>query len=370
MDLSAMQQKLRPCNMDSPFVFISYSANDKETVWADAAELQSRGYNIWIDEANLDKTKESWKSDALKAIEDYNCALVLFYVSAHSLVSEPCLNELEKTVAEETQETHLGKVDFVAIDAAPVGNIGEYIKEVGQQIERSAMTSAEKSQKTRVLYRFSTSWFPPNNEKVRIRPRSEAGRIGDYYADIEKELNRNRRELRLPPEKLKEWLSPEKLYRYAVESIMSGKNDSAKDILEVIAEEYAAAALLLAHQHYVGAPEFPQDRVFAASIWEEIGKYIPCQSWLQTGTDYDTQHFYSEALAYLLAYGEKHNHADSLYLASKIWLKKGSQTQAQIALRQAANLGSEKARVFLTKLYAFDEDKVSQYAYRDEAPVK
>ena len=98
MDLSMLHQQLIPCDMEAPFVFISYSSSNKEIVWADAVELQKRGYNLWIDEANLDKSKSSWKDDALKAIEDYNCALLLFYVSRNSLTSESCLNELDKTI--------------------------------------------------------------------------------------------------------------------------------------------------------------------------------------------------------------------------------------------------------------------------------
>ena len=227
MDLSALKQKLLPCDMDSPFVFISYSAADKELVWTDVFELQQRGYNIWIDEANLDKSKDSWKEDALRAIEDYNCALLIFYVSRNSLTSEPCLNELERTIAQATQETHLGKVDCIAIDAENVGNMGDFVSNVGLQIERSGISSTEKSQKTRILFRFKTNWFREDNEKVRIHPKTEKKRLGDYYLDIEKELNRNRREIRL---------TPEKLYRSAVRCIVDNKYGYAKAFLEAYRE--------------------------------------------------------------------------------------------------------------------------------------
>ena len=71
-------------------------------VWADVVELQHRGYNLWIDEANLDMTKDSWEEDALKAIESSNCVLLAFYVSRNSLTSEACLNEIETTKGELT----------------------------------------------------------------------------------------------------------------------------------------------------------------------------------------------------------------------------------------------------------------------------
>ena len=63
-------RKIKSCTVDKPYVFISYSSEDCECVWNDVYEFQRRGYNIWLDEKNLDKTKQSWKEDALYAIED------------------------------------------------------------------------------------------------------------------------------------------------------------------------------------------------------------------------------------------------------------------------------------------------------------
>lgn len=370
MDLSALQRRLLPCDMEVPFVFVSYSAADKEVVWADVAELQRRGYNVWIDEANLDKSKASWKEDALKAIEDYNCALLLFYVSASSLTSQPCLNELDRTAAEATQETHLGRVEFVAVDAEPVGDMGEFIAGLQRRIEQSDTSSQEKSRKTRILFRFTTHWFHENNEKVRIHPRQEKNRVGDYYSDLERELNRNRRAIRLPPSKLKQRMSPEKLYRYGVECVMNHKEELAAGLLEAGAESYAPSALLLAHLYHAGAPGVAQDPKRAEKLWGAVEQHIPAHQWEQTGMEYDKGKFYSEALAYFLAYGEKLGDAESLFLASKMWIKKGSQPQALAALRLSAKLGSDKARQFLTRLYSYDEDEVYRHAYRDEAAVK
>ena len=49
---------------------------------------------------NLDKTNTSWKEDSLTAIEDMERALLVFYVSASSLSSNACYQELSKTIAE------------------------------------------------------------------------------------------------------------------------------------------------------------------------------------------------------------------------------------------------------------------------------
>ena len=191
MDLSTLHKQLLPCNMDYPFAFISYSSVDKELVWSDVIELQSRGYNIWIDEANLDKSKDSWKEDALKAIEDYECSLLVFYVSEQSLTSEACLNELNQTIAETTKEIHFNKVDFIVVEVEKIKDMTKFMSEISQKIRFSDLSSKEKSRKTQILSKFQRYWFR-GNEKVRIHSKKEPDRISDYYSDIEVELSKRK----------------------------------------------------------------------------------------------------------------------------------------------------------------------------------
>ena len=68
MDPKELSAQLKPCDILQPYAFVSYSSRDWFRVCTDVCELQSRGYNIWIDEKNLDKTNRSWKEDALGAI--------------------------------------------------------------------------------------------------------------------------------------------------------------------------------------------------------------------------------------------------------------------------------------------------------------
>lgn len=185
MDLTDMRNQLLKCDMDKTFAFISYSSEDKESVWADVIELQRRGYNLWIDEANLDKSKDSWKEDALSAIEDYDCELVVFYVSKHSLTSSSCLDELKKTTDEMTVKSHFDKVDFVAVEVESIDNIGVYMRTISKEIRSSDLERNEKKQRTYTLSTFQSDWFPENNERVRIHAKDKPGRIGDYYDDIE-----------------------------------------------------------------------------------------------------------------------------------------------------------------------------------------
>ena len=120
MSLQDYLSRIRPCDMSRPFIFICYSSQDAELVYRDVIEFQRRGYNVWIDEKNVDKTKASWKQSALAAIQDFYCELVVFYVSRTSLVSRACLNEMMTTQDPETIAVHMGPVRFICIDTGCV----------------------------------------------------------------------------------------------------------------------------------------------------------------------------------------------------------------------------------------------------------
>ena len=165
-------------------------------------------------------------------------------------------------------------------------------------------------------------------------------------------------------------MSPEKLYRYAVECIINKKFNDAVVVLEADISVYAPSALLLAHIYFTGSADITQNKDRARDLWNKVEEHIPHYKWKQHGIDYKELKFYSEAAVYFLAHGERTSDPDSLFIASKMWLKKGCQPQAIIALRLSANMGLDKARIFLNKLYSYDEDEVYRHACRDEAPVK
>ncbi len=184
MELTEILREIRPCNTENPYIFISYSGEDKELVWRDVLEFQRRGYNIWIDEKNLDKTQDSWRYNALPAIEDMDCELVVFYVSRHSLISEGCYLELEKTIEEQTQAIHFGPVKFIAVDVEEIGNIMEFSKTVYNELRSGDLPKEQKQQRAIILDKFKRNFFNSNNEKVRIHPKNEVNRKMDYYEEI------------------------------------------------------------------------------------------------------------------------------------------------------------------------------------------
>ena len=176
--------QIRPCDMDRPYIFVSYSSLDKELVWQDVLTFQNLGYNVWLDERNLDKTKASWKDDALAAIEDYCCALVVFYISGNSLTSEACYNELRHTTTEATVAFHNGEVKYIAVETEPVGDIESYKNQVYSRLIASDIPKAEKQSRTLTLHNFVRDFFKTNNEKVRIHAKNDPARKLDYLTDI------------------------------------------------------------------------------------------------------------------------------------------------------------------------------------------
>ena len=184
-------KKINKCDMDKPFIFISYSAQDCERVYRDAAVFQRYGYNIWIDEKNLDKTKPSWKSDAIEAIHDYCCSFMVFYVSRNSLSSENCLEEFQASFDREAVELHNGPLKYICIDLEQITNIVDYCNELIEKISVTVFDPKDskknkeiRKSKTRAVYVFREMLFNNNNERVRVHPKEEAGRKTDYYQDI------------------------------------------------------------------------------------------------------------------------------------------------------------------------------------------
>ena len=233
MELTEILREIRPCDTDNPYIFISYSGEDKDLVWRDVLEFQRRGYNIWIDEKNLDKTQDSWRYNALPAIEDMDCELVVFYVSRHSLISEGCYLELGKTIEAQTQAIHFGPVKFIAVDVEEIGNIMEFSKTVYNDLRSGDLPKEQKKKQAIILDKFKKDFFNSNNEKVRIHPKNEVNRKMDYYEEI---LASFPDTTRIAPEYGEEATSAEK--EAPVEITAPAKGEAVvKTVVPVVVEE-------------------------------------------------------------------------------------------------------------------------------------
>ena len=184
-------KKIKPCVIDRPFVFVSYSAKDREVVYRDVYELQLRGWNVWLDERNLDKTNESWKKDALEAIEEATCRVGLFYVSKDSLCSENCYNEIKQTKSSTAIARHFNHpVKFIAVEVNEITDIVKFGEEVTVQLAGSHLSKGEKNRRTEIVTYFVHDLFKGNNERVRIKPRATYLTEDDYYNAIEEQFDK------------------------------------------------------------------------------------------------------------------------------------------------------------------------------------
>lgn len=85
-------------DMTKPFAFISYShdKHDAQIVMNVFKQLMNKGYNLWIDVANIPVNEDSWTKPAKSALRNKNCKLAIFFRSESSLVTDNIKKELEK----------------------------------------------------------------------------------------------------------------------------------------------------------------------------------------------------------------------------------------------------------------------------------
>lgn len=89
------KKSLKQCDMDKPYIFISYSKKDSLCVYPLVSQLQNQGYNVWIDTRGLETSVgQNWQDPALKSIANSLCRSVFFMVSANSLKSAPVFAEI------------------------------------------------------------------------------------------------------------------------------------------------------------------------------------------------------------------------------------------------------------------------------------
>lgn len=181
----SLLSRISSCMTDRPYIFISYSSKDCEAVWQDVLNFQEHGYNVWLDKKNLDCTKESWKNDALTAIQDPDCKLMVFYLSASSLRSQACLNELRETISKETLILH-GRnhpVSFIAVEVEPVYNMPEYVEQTREKA-REELDKPAYGEQAKTIYAIFEEFFNTNNERTRIPARAGGEPPESYYAEI------------------------------------------------------------------------------------------------------------------------------------------------------------------------------------------
>ena len=95
--LRANEIKNMKCHMEEPYVFISYSHDsyDSQIVMNVFQSLYQKGFNLWIDTANMPLNENDWKLSAADALRGENCRFAFFFRSESSMVKETVAKELQ-----------------------------------------------------------------------------------------------------------------------------------------------------------------------------------------------------------------------------------------------------------------------------------
>lgn len=103
-DISSRQKisyiKTHPCEIEKPFIFISYSHMDAKYILNDVVKLKKRNINVWLDFDRLDGGKadsdQTWIDKIQGVLEDKNCLGVVFYLSEYAVLhSDGVFHEAE-----------------------------------------------------------------------------------------------------------------------------------------------------------------------------------------------------------------------------------------------------------------------------------
>ena len=85
-----MSKYFKPYEGDRPFVFISYSHRNSDTVLETITKLKDKKIRIWYDEGI--PAGSDWPSNIERHMND--CSAVVFFISKPSLISPNCLSEI------------------------------------------------------------------------------------------------------------------------------------------------------------------------------------------------------------------------------------------------------------------------------------
>lgn len=148
----------KKCDLSKNFAFISYAhyQEDEEIVKNVFNKLYEKGYNLWIDIANIPKDENSWKKAAQDALmnDEETCKVALFFRSEESLIREPINDELEMIKALD----YIHKIITIDIWQTKEMTTDKYIEKLIKEKKKDELNTCksicEKVNKDNSAYRF------------------------------------------------------------------------------------------------------------------------------------------------------------------------------------------------------------------------
>ena len=85
-----MEHTAAPALPTTPYVFVCYAHDERETVVAQIDWLKGQGFTVWFDEAI--EAGSRWSDDLARAVE--GCSAFVYFLSPRSVSSRYCLDEV------------------------------------------------------------------------------------------------------------------------------------------------------------------------------------------------------------------------------------------------------------------------------------
>ncbi|MBR1758428.1 MAG: TIR domain-containing protein [Lachnospiraceae bacterium] len=108
---------IKPCDIEKPYMFVSYSKRDAGKVYPFILRLQQMGCNLWIDKELRRSVGSNWQKNVLAALQSACCRGVLFMISEHSMRSAAVFAEL--SLSQTSSKVHR-RHDGMALKILPV----------------------------------------------------------------------------------------------------------------------------------------------------------------------------------------------------------------------------------------------------------
>lgn len=143
MTVDELRQKIKACDTEKPYIFVSYKRADADKVYPLVIELQKQGVNVWIDKEMKASVGKDWQKPAFDAMYECECRAILLFVSENSLSSAPVLAELAYSKEEAVCDSHDGALPIYSYDLEGVianeeyRSISKYVSELKAKLIKS-----------------------------------------------------------------------------------------------------------------------------------------------------------------------------------------------------------------------------------------
>ena len=101
-----LQKEIAICDRTMPYLYITYSTRDAETVYPAVKALQEAGINVWIDVPQNFNTGKGYNSSIFEALEAPECKGILFFMTESSMTSAQTCKEIAYADSPNVKQTH------------------------------------------------------------------------------------------------------------------------------------------------------------------------------------------------------------------------------------------------------------------------